>query len=151
MFLAMHCRMFARCEVRKTMCDVVLCFQVSEFPSDCVPSSWHLGTNNQSGSTQSSAVSCRTVACFQFRCKNARSSNACEDLCVKCWFDLFVASLSFSLSLSLMLSISVKTRHRCTCVHLTVCLQTCRAHLITLPTHSRWLKACHKIDFHLTW
>ena len=28
--------------------------------------------------------------------------------------------------------------------------QTCHAHLIIFPTHSRWLKACHKTELHLT-
>ena len=31
------------------------------------------------------------------------------------------------------------------------CSQTCRAHLITLPTHSRWLTSCPKIELQLTW
>ena len=31
------------------------------------------------------------------------------------------------------------------------CFLTCPAHLITLPTHSRWLKLCRKIELHLTW
>ena len=45
------------------------------------------------------------------------------------------------------------TRRLDTVAHLHICFpcfQDCRAHLITLPTHSRWLQSCHKIDLHLT-
>ena len=30
------------------------------------------------------------------------------------------------------------------------CFQICHAHLIIFPTHSRWLKAYHKTELHLT-
>ena len=62
---------------------------------------------------------------------------------------------SLSLSLSYSLSYSVKSctdlspLHLCTLA--SVVPQTCRAQLITLPTHSRWLKSCLKIELHFTW
>ena len=34
--------------------------------------------------------------------------------------------------------------------HLFPLSQDCRAHLIILPTHSRWLKSCNKTELHLT-
>ena len=30
------------------------------------------------------------------------------------------------------------------------CFQTCHVHLTIFPTHSRWLKSCHKKELHLT-
>ena len=71
--------------------------------------------------------------------------------------DLRIVRYTWVVSLSLCVSVSLcQVMHRLvTCVALVHtcfrCSQTCRAQLITLPTHSRWLKSCPKIELHLTW
>ena len=48
---------------------------------------------------------------------------------------------------SVGLHVDLALLHSCTFVSFS---ENCRAHLITLPTHSRWLKARPKTEFHLT-
>ena len=70
---------------------------------------------------------------------------------------LMSVSLLTHVSVSFFLSVSLVVVDRCTdLTPLHSCTvasfsQPCHAHLATFPTHSRWLKACHKTDLHLTW